>query len=177
MTAALLLFMLPTHIGHREFTMDWRTAERLPWGILLLFGGGLSLASAIEANGVAEFIGSQSGSFGRLPPWLLVLIVSAGVIFLTELTSNAATTASLVPVLAALAPGLGVHPFLLIIPATLAASCAFMLPVATPPNAIVFGSGVITMPQMIRAGFALNLLGVVIVTICTMLFTRNWFGI
>ncbi len=177
MTAALLLFLLPTNGGQREFTMDWPTAERLPWGILLLFGGGLSLASAIEANGVAEFIGSRSGSFGRLPPWLLVLLVTTGVIFLTELTSNAATTASLVPVLAALAPGLGVHPFLLIIPATLAASCAFMLPVATPPNAIVFGSGVITMPQMIRAGFALNLLGIVIVTLCTTLFTRTWFAI
>ncbi len=177
MSCAMLLFLLPTNWQRREFTMDWATAERLPWGILLLFGGGLSLASAVEANGVAEFIGSQSGAFGKLQPWLLVLLVTTGVMFLTELTSNAATTASLVPVLAAIAPGLGIHPYLLIIPATLAASCAFMLPVATPPNAIVFGSGLITIPQMVRTGFFLNLVGIVIITLMTMLVIRPWLAI
>lgn len=177
MTAALLLFLLPTSFRRREFTMNWASAERLPWGILLLFGGGLSLAAAVKANGVAEFIGSQSGAFGSLPPIAMVLLVTTAVIFLTELTSNAATTASLVPVLAAVAPGLGVHPYLLIFPATIAASCAFMLPVATPPNAIVFGSGAISVSQMARAGFVLNWIAVLLITLLTALVIRPWFGI
>lgn len=177
MIGAMLLFLLPVNISTREFTMDWATAEKMPWGILFLFGGGLSLAAAVRSNGVAEFIGSQAGAFSALPTIVLILVVTTGIVFLTELTSNAATTASLVPVLAALAPGLGVHPYLLIIPATVAASCAFMLPVATPPNAIVFGSGMITIPQMVRAGFLLNLLAVVLVTILTMVVVKPWLGI
>ncbi len=177
MTAAMLLFLLPTDFRRREFTMEWEIAARMPWGILFLFGGGLSLAAAVKANGVAEFIGSQATSFATLSPFVLVLIVTAGIVFLTELTSNAATTASLVPVLAALAPGLGVHPYLLIFPATIAASCAFMLPVATPPNAIVFGSGLITIPQMVRAGFLLNLMAIALVTAITWLVIKPWLGI
>ena len=137
---------------------------KVPWGILLLFGGGLSLSEAVQTNGVAEFIGSQARYFAGLPPLVHVLAVTTTVIFLTELTSNIATTAALLPVLAALAPGLGIHPYLLIFPATKAASCAFMMPVATPPNAIVFGSGEVTIAQMIRAGFWLNLIGIVLVT-------------
>ncbi|MEZ6135527.1 MAG: SLC13 family permease [Pirellulaceae bacterium] len=177
MAGALLLFLIPVSITRRQFTMDWSTAERLPWGILFLFGGGLSLAAAVKTNGVAEFIGSQAGIFGELPPLVLVLIVTASIVFLTELTSNAATTASLVPVLAALAPGLGVHPYLLIFPATIASSFAFMLPVATPPNAIVFGSGAITIPQMVRAGFWLNLMAIIFVTALTVLVIKPWLGI
>lgn len=177
MLGAILLFIIPTDIRRREFTMNWETAEQLPWGILLLFGGGLSLAAAVQANGVAEFLGSQAGQFRGLSPWLLVLFVVAAIVFLTELTSNAATTASLVPVLAALAPGVGVHPYLLAIPATVAASCAFMLPVATPPNAIVFGSRLISVPQMMRAGIALNLLSIVLVTLLAMLVVKPWMGI
>ncbi|MCA9131535.1 MAG: SLC13/DASS family transporter [Planctomycetales bacterium] len=177
MSGAMLLFLLPANFRQRIFTMDWEHASRIPWGILLLFGGGLSLAAAVQANGVAEFIGSQTGALAALPPLLLVLLVTAAIVFLTELTSNAATTASLVPVLAALAPGLGVHPYLLIFPATLAASCAFMLPVATPPNAIVFASGMITIPQMIRAGIVLNLIAIAIITILTMLVIRPWLGL
>jgi sodium-dependent dicarboxylate transporter 2/3/5 len=177
MGGAMLLFLIPTNFSRREFTMDWETAVRMPWGILFLFGGGLSLAAAVKVNGVAEFIGSQATGFAALPPFLLVLLVTAGIVFLTELTSNAATTASLVPVLAALAPGLGVHPYLLIFPATIAASCAFMLPVATPPNAIVFASGLITIPQMAWAGFLLNLLAIVAITIVTWLVIIPWLGI
>lgn len=169
MLAALALFVIPVNVRQRKFTMDWQTATRLPWGILLLFGGGLSLAAAVQTNGVAEFIGSQAGRFAGMPAVLLVLIVTTVVIFLTELTSNTATTATLVPVLAALAPGLGIHPYLLVFPATIAASCAFMMPVATPPNAIVFGSGELTIPQMIKAGWWLNLIGIVLVTAFTML--------
>jgi sodium-dependent dicarboxylate transporter 2/3/5 len=165
MLGAISLFMIPVNVAKREFTMDWATAERLPWGVLLLFGGGLSLAAAVKRNGVAEFIGSQAEIIGQLPPILTVALVVTAIVFMTELTSNAATTASLVPILAALAPGLGIHPLLLVIPATIASSCAFMLPVATPPNAIVFGSGLITVPQMIRAGFLLNLVSILLVTL------------
>ena len=177
MSAAMALFLLPVSLSRREFTMDWTTTKRMPWGILYLFGGGLTLAAAIQANQVAEFIGSQVTAFGQPPAWILVLLVTAGIVFLTELTSNAATTASLVPVLAAIAPGLGVHPYLLIFPATIAASCAFMLPVATPPNAIVFGSGRIASSQMIRAGFVLNLAAIVIVSLLAMLVIKPWLGV
>ncbi len=165
MTAALALFVLPTNAAKREFTMDWATAKKMPWDILVLFGGGMSLASAVDATGVAQFLGSQAGSFSGMPAFVIVLVVTLAVILLTELTSNLATTATLLPVLAALAPGLGVHPYLLIFPATIAASCAFMMPVATPPNAIVFGSGQIRLPEMIRAGIWLNLLGLVTIMI------------
>jgi sodium-dependent dicarboxylate transporter 2/3/5 len=164
----LLLFVIPVERRERTFAMNWETARRLPWGILILFGGGLSLAAAVKANGVAEFIGHTTTTLaggGAVPSIVLVLAVTVVVIFLTELTSNTATTATLVPILAALAPGLGVHPFVLIFPAAIAASCAFMMPVATPPNAIVFGSGYLTIPQMCRAGIWLNLIGVGLVTI------------
>ncbi len=177
MGGAMLLFLIPVRLDKLEFTMDWDHAARMPWGILFLFGGGLSLAAAVQANGVAEFIGSQTGIAASLPPIVLVFIVTTVIVFLTELTSNAATTASLVPVLAALAPGVGVHPYLLIIPATVTASCAFMLPVATPPNAIVFGSGKITIPQMATAGLALNLIAIVLVTLLTWLVVKPWLGI
>jgi len=165
MIAALVLFVIPVDARKRVFVMDWKTAVRLPWGILILFGGGLSLASAIRVNGVSEFIGNQVVSFAGFPSVVLVLFVVAMMIFLTELTSNTATTAALVPILAAVAPGLGLHPYLLIVPAAIAASCAFMLPVATPPNAIVFGSGFVRIGQMVRAGFWLNVIGIVLVTL------------
>jgi solute carrier family 13 (sodium-dependent dicarboxylate transporter), member 2/3/5 len=164
MAAALLLFVLPSG-RPGEFVMNWETARKLPWGILVLFGGGLSLAAAIEANGVGQFLGHQVSAWAGLPAPLVVLLVTLMVLLLTELTSNLATTAAFVPILAAVAPGLGLHPFLLIVPAALAASCAFMLPVATPPNAIVFGSGYITMAQMRRAGVWMNLLSVLILIV------------
>ena len=165
MISAMALFVLPVKPRNGEFAMDWKTAEQLPWGILILFGGGLALASAANANGVAEFLGAQATAFAVLPPLLLVMAVTLMILFLTELTSNTATTATMVPVLAALAPGLGVNPALLIVPCTIAASCAFMMPVATPPNAIVFGSGFLTIAQMCKAGFWLNLAGVMIITL------------
>lgn len=177
MTAAMLLFVLPVDAGKRQFAMNWDTLEKMPWGILYLFGGGLSLAAAVQANGVAEFMGSFTGKFGAMPAVVVVLAVTAGIIFLTELTSNVATTTSLVPVLAAVAPGLGIHPYLLIVPATVAASCAFMLPVATPPNAIVFGSGEITLSQMVRTGFWLNLIAILIVTALAFLVVKPWLGV
>jgi sodium-dependent dicarboxylate transporter 2/3/5 len=172
MTGALLLFLVPVDWREGRFAMSWSGLTRLPWGILFLFGGGLSLASAVQTTRVADFIGSLVGRLPDLPPILLVLAVATLVIFLTELTSNTATTATLLPILAALAPGLDVHPYLLIFPAALAASCAFMMPVATPPNAIIFGSGHVTLPQMCRAGLWLNCLGILIVTALTFLVVR-----
>lgn len=130
--------------------MDWQTASRLPWGILLLFGGGLSLASAMDTTGVTRFIGEQFQALRGLPLVVMVAAIAGVVIFLTELTSNTAVTTTLMPVLAGAAVGLGVDPAYLLVPAALAASCAFMLPVATPPNAIVFGSGYVSLPQMPR---------------------------
>ena len=164
MLAGLALFVVPVDVSSRQFVMDWNAARELPWGILILFGGGLSLASAIEANGVGAFLGAQVAGFHGLPEVALVALVATLVIFLTELTSNTATTATLVPILAGLAPGLGVDPYLLIFPVALGASCAFMMPVATPPNAIVFGSGYVTIPQMVRAGIWLNLASIVLIT-------------
>lgn len=167
-TAGLALFVIPVRPRERTFVLDWDTARELPWGILLLFGGGLSLATAIDETGVSAFLGHQAAAIGPLPALLLVAAVAAGVIFLTELTSNTATTAALVPILAGIAPGFGVDPMLLIVPVALAASAAFMMPVATPPNAIVFASGHVTMPQMIRAGFWMNLISIVLVTATAM---------
>ena len=177
MAAGLALFCIPVSARERRFTLQWNDAVKLPWGILILFGGGLSLAGAVSANQVAEFLGSQTQQFEGVPPIILILIVTAAVIFLTELTSNTATTAAIVPVVAALAPSLGLHPYALAFPTAIAASCAFMLPVATPPNAIVFSTGYVTIPQMCRAGFWLNLCGVLLVTLLTLLLLGPVLGI
>ncbi len=164
MLGALLLFALPVDRRGEVSALDWDTAKGVPWGILVLFGGGLSLAAAVQANGVDRFIGNLAAGFAGLPEVGLVVAVTAIVILLTELTSNTATTAALLPVLAPIAVSLGYHPYLFLIPAAIAASCAFMLPVATPPNAIVFGSGYVRIGEMARAGLWLNLIGVVLVT-------------
>ena len=161
--AALTLFVTPVHLARREFLMDWPTAVRLPWGLLILFGGGLSLAATLDRSGFSAFLGSQVVILSPLPMVMIVALVTGMMIFLTELTSNTATTATLIPVLYAVAIGLDIDPFLLIVPAGLAASCAFMLPVATPPNAIVFGSGLVSIPQMSRAGFWLNLVAIILI--------------
>ena len=165
MTAAVLLFVLPARTGERDTVMNWDHAMKMPWDILILFGGGMSLAAAVKATGVAEFIAAQASYLAGMPTILLILMVVTAVIFLTELTSNLATTATLLPVLAALAPGLGIHPYLLIFTATIAASCAFMMPVATPPNAIVFGSRLLTIPQMVKAGIWMNIAGIAVITL------------
>jgi len=161
--AALTLYVPPGNLAKREFLMDWPTAVKLPWGLLILFGGGLSLAATLDQSGFSVFLGSQAVVLSPLPMVLIVALVTGVMIFLTELTSNTATTATLVPVLYAVAIGLDIDPFLLIVPAGIAASCAFMLPVATPPNAIVFGSGLVSIPQMSRAGFWLNLVAILLI--------------
>ncbi|MDX1384830.1 MAG: DASS family sodium-coupled anion symporter, partial [Thermoanaerobaculia bacterium] len=161
MTAALLLFALPAGDGGRRL-LSWSQAVKLPWGILLLFGGGLSLAAAVRETGLDRVIGESVAGLEGVATPILVLAVTAIVVFLTEMTSNTATTATFLPIMGAVAEGLGVEPLLLLIPMTLAASCAFMMPVATPPNAIVFGSGELTIAQMCRAGLWLNLLSLVV---------------
>ena len=169
MLAAVVLLVIPSRSEEGGAVMNWETAMKMPWDILILFGGGMSLATAVKSTKVAEFIGAQAGYLQGVPMLALILLVVTSVILLTELTSNLATTATLLPVLAALAPGLGVHPYLLIFTATMAASCAFMMPVATPPNAIVFGSRLVSIPQMIKAGIWLNLAGIIVIA------TLAWF--
>lgn len=167
--AAMTLFIVPVDRARGVYAMDWATAVKLPWGVLILFGGGLALASATEANGAAQFIGSLAQGFAGWPMFVVVVTVIALMVFMSELTSNTAQVATMLPILAALAPVLGVPPALLLLPATIAASCAFMMPVGTPPNAIVFGTGLVRMPQMIRAGFWLNLAGIALITAITYL--------
>jgi sodium-dependent dicarboxylate transporter 2/3/5 len=161
--AALLLFLVPVNARRREFVLDWSTAQRLPWGVLLFFGGGLSLAEAMTRTGVNEYLGSVLAGLRSVPTWMIVLTVIAGVVFLTEVASNVAVALALMPVMASAAAALHVHPYLLMFPACLGASLAFMLPVGTPPNAIVYATGEVTIRQMIRAGFRLNLMSIAIV--------------
>jgi len=165
MAGAVALFLIPSGDKSDPLLIRWQQAEKLPWSILLLFGGGLSLAGAVSRTGLAAWLGSSLTELGMLPIAVLVICVATLIIFLTELTSNIATTATFLPVVGAIAIEAGIDPIVLTVPVTLAASCAFMLPVATPPNAIVFGSGLLTIPKMARAGLALNLVGIVIVSV------------
>ena len=165
MTAGVLLFVMPSGNAAQRQLMTWDYALRLPWGVLILFGGGLSLAAAVSNTGLALWLGESLAPLNAFGLAALVVASVALVIFLTELTSNLATTATLLPVMGAIAVQAGLPPLYLTVPITIAASCAFMLPVATPPNAIVFATGRISIPQMVRAGLTLNLIGIVIVTI------------
>ena len=167
MTVGLSTFLIPVDWKKGIFLMDWEWGKKIPFGILLLFGGGLTLASLIEKTGLSIWIGQQLGSLEMFPTVVIVLVMVLLLVLLTELTSNTATTAAFLPVVGALAITLGEHPLMLVIPATLAASCAFMLPVATPPNAIVFSAGYLAQKDMTRAGFGLNILGVVLVTLAS----------
>lgn len=144
MVVALLLFVLPAGAARGVRLLDWESAVELPWGVLLLFGGGLALSGQFSSSGLTDWIGEQAEALGGLPVVLLVVVFGAAIIFLTELTSNTATAATFLPVSGGVALGLDVDPMLLTIPVALAATCAFMLPVATPPNAIAFGSGYVT---------------------------------
>lgn len=164
--AAIALFLWPVGSeGAKRCAMDWKTAERLPWGVLILFGGGLSLAAAMEANGVAQFIGAQVRDLGGWPTLAVLAAVITLTVFLSEVMSNTAQVASMIPLMAALAPAFGVEAVPLVVAVTLGASCAFMLPAGTPPNAIVFGTGYVSIPQMCGAGFRLNLIGVAVITL------------
>lgn len=162
--AGLALFLLPGK-GRRTMVLEWKDAENgLPWGVLLLFGGGLSLAGAVAGTGLDDWFGQQVSGIGALPVVLIIASVVALVLFLTEVTSNTATAATFIPVLGGVALGMGLDPLALLVPAALAATCAFMLPVGTPPNAIAFSSGAVTIAQMARGGVVLNVIGVALIT-------------
>jgi solute carrier family 13 (sodium-dependent dicarboxylate transporter), member 2/3/5 len=177
MGASLALFFVPNGHEKGRFLLTWEYAERLPWGVLLLFGGGLTLAAAVASTGLAEWLGNELSGLQAWPVIVLVLAVTALITFLTELTSNIATAATFLPIVAALGVSLGQPPLLLGIPAVLAASFAFMLPVATPPNAIVFASGFLSIPQMVRAGLWLNLIGIVVIIAAVYLLRGPVFGV
>jgi len=160
---ALLLFLWPSRTTPGQRLMNWETASRLHWGIVILFGGGFALASGFESSGLSVWVAGRLTGLAGLPPLLMVAAVCLFMTFLTELTSNTATTQMALPLLGSLALAIEVNPLLLMIPATLSASCAFMLPVATPPNAIIFGSGEVRMADMMRSGIVMNLIGVVLI--------------
>jgi solute carrier family 13 (sodium-dependent dicarboxylate transporter), member 2/3/5 len=176
-TASVLLFLLPIDFRAGDFVLNWEWAKRVPWDVLILFGGGLSLAGAISRSGLADWIGAALGGLAVLPVFLILVIVVVVIVFLTELTSNTATAAAFLPVLASLAIGIGENPLLLAVPAALAASCAFMMPVATPPNAIVYGSSFVTIPQMARAGLVLNLFFIALISGGAYLLVMLFFGV
>ena len=163
---ATLLFIIPSGCQKEKATalLDWETANRIPWGVLLLFGGGLSLAAGVKMSGLALWLGTSLAALGTLPLIIMVLALVTMVIFLTELTSNTATVATLLPVLGALAASTGIAPMMLFAPVALSASCAFMLPVATAPNAVIYSTGEVTIPEMAGAGFRLNLVAIIAVT-------------
>jgi sodium-dependent dicarboxylate transporter 2/3/5 len=161
--AAIVLICLPVDFKRGVFALTWQQACKLPWGILILFGGGLSLAAALKTSGVTEFIGRNVSGLDNLPTWAMILLAGSIPALASELTSNTASTAILLPMFAAVAEGCGIDPLLMIVPATIGASFAFMMPVATPPNALVFASGEITISHMCKAGFWLNIVGIALV--------------
>jgi sodium-dependent dicarboxylate transporter 2/3/5 len=169
--AGLLLFLLPSS-ERAEPIIKWNEAAKMPWGIIILFGGGMALASGFQESGLAEWIGGQFSILQALPIFLLIFCLITAVNFLTEITSNFATTAMLLPVLAPIAVAIDIHPFVLLVSATVAASCAFMLPVATPPNAVVFGSGYLTIPDMVKTGIWMNIVSIIILS-CFVYFTLH----
>ena len=164
---ALLLFLIPVKASKGQFLLTWKAAERLPWGVLILFGGGLTLAGAIHRTGLAEWLGGYFGILSGWPVILIILIVCMVIIMFTELASNSATAAAFLPIMGSVAIGIGENPLILAIPVAVVASCAFMLPVATPPNAIVYGSGVMSIPEMAKAGLVLNVFFAILVTLLT----------
>lgn len=162
--AAIALFSLPYNLRKGEFILHWKDTSKLAWGILILFGGGLAIAQGMSSTGIVDLVALAIGE-SQISVFLMAGLLIFLVLFMTELMSNTALVALLAPMLAGIAMGLGLPMTHLLIPVTLASSCAFMLPMATPPNAIVFASGYVTIPQMARAGILLNLLAVVLLTL------------
>lgn len=171
MAGAVMLFVVPSNWREGQFLLDWQSAVKLPWEIIILFGGGFTLASGFADSGLTVWVVHQLDALHGVPVWLLVAAVTLLVIFLTEVTSNTATATIVLPVMGALAGAMEVSPTMLMIPAAIAASYAFMLPVATPPNAIVFSGGYLTVPQMARAGLWMNLLATAMIALFTLFFS------
>lgn len=174
---ALILFLIPVDLSKSKFIMRWKDAEKIPWGVLILFGGGLSLAGAIQRTGLAEWVGGYFAALGGWPVILAIFVIALIIIMFTELASNSATAAAFLPVIGSVAIGIGQDPLLFAVPIAMVASCAFMLPVATPPNAIVYGSGVMDIPQMTRAGLVLNLFFAMLITLLTYFLFTLFLGI
>jgi len=160
-----VIAMAVTPNGSGERLLRWEAARTIPWGVLILFGGGITIANGFMQSGLADQIAAQLDLLSRIPVWLMILSIALMVTFLTEVTSNTATASLLMPVLAAASVAMDINPMLLMIPATLSASCAFMLPVATAPNAVIYGSGKVTIREMARAGLVLNLVGAVVISL------------
>ncbi len=178
---ALLLFLIPTRSAHAKSegygtVLDFGVFSKIPWHIVLLLGGGFALAKGIGSSGLSQWVGSGFESLDSVAPHWFVLAICSCLTFLTELTSNTATTEMLLPILASISQSVGIHPLVLMIPATLSASCAFMMPVATAPNAIVFGSGKIKVLQMVKVGIVMNLIGIVVIVVLFCLFGPLVFG-
>jgi sodium-dependent dicarboxylate transporter 2/3/5 len=173
----ILLFMIPSKSRKGEKLMNWETAGKIPWGIVLLFGGGFALAQGFVDSGLSVWFGEQLAGLANVEPIVLTLANSSLISLLTELTSNVATTEMILPILAGLAVTIKLNPLLLMIPATLASSLAFMLPVATPPNAIIFGTNRIQVKEMVKTGILLNLIGIIIVTLIMYFWGTIVFGI
>ncbi len=164
---AIILFIIPSKQKKGEFLMDWKSAESIPWEIILLFGGGFALATGFKESGLSQWFGEQLIWLKDVHPFFIILTITFVITFLTEITSNTATVETFLPVLAGLAISIEINPLLFMLPATIAGSLAFMLPVATPPNAIVFGTNRLHIIDMSRTGFFLNIVGIIIVTLST----------
>ena len=179
MVVGLVLFLLPAGggAGRGVRLLDWEAAKELPWGVLLLFGGGLALSGQFSKSGLSTWLGEQVRSLGEIPVWVLVVIAAIGILLLTEMTSNTATAATFLPVASGVALGTGVEPLMLAAPVALAATCAFMLPVATPPNAIAYGSGYVTIGQMVKGGVWLNIIAAVLISVASMTLLVWVFGL
>ena len=163
--AVVIMFVIPN--GKGEALLNWERAVSIPWGVLLLFSGGICLAKGFVSSGMSELMGQWLAQMTQMHVFALILLVALVVTFMTETTSNTASTTLLMPVLAAAAIAAGMPPELIMVPAAMSASCAFMLPVATAPNSVVFGSGLVSIARMAREGFLLNLLGAAVIsTVC-----------
>ena len=174
---ALILFVIPSIKDKKQRILDWDTAAKLPWNIVLLFGGGFALASGFKESGLAGWLGMQLQGFGVFHPIVIVIAICLFVTFLTELTSNTATAEMLLPIIGGLAIAIKINPLFLMIPATISCSFAFMLPVATPPNAIIFGTDRVKIGDMVRVGLWLNFIGAILITISIYLIGKTVFGI
>lgn len=177
MIVGVALFIIPGGAEKGVRLLNWDTALQLPWGVLLLFGGGLALSSQFSDSGLSEWLGVQVEGLAGVPVWVLVALAAVGILVLTEMTSNTATAATFLPVASGVAMGTGVEPLMITAPVALAATCAFMLPVATPPNAIAFGSGYVTIGQMVKGGGLINVLAAILITLVSMTVLVWAFGI
>jgi sodium-dependent dicarboxylate transporter 2/3/5 len=173
---AVILFFIPSKNEVKSHIMKWETASKLPWHIVLLFGGGFALATGFKESGLSTWFGEQMSFLSGMHPILIILMVSLMVTFLTELTSNTATVEMILPILAGLAVSLEINPLYLMLPAAISGSMAFMLPVATPPNTIIFGTNRVSVAAMARTGIYLNLAGAIVITLITYLLAGAVFG-